>query len=127
MDDKRFDEWPLFFAEDGNCKVQARENFDCGLLLTLIALKSRGMMKDRVFSITQTVYHGPYYMRYIISPARATLVDNDVVKAEASYVVFLTKPGGISEVYNVGRYIDELKKKATPVSSGVAFACTKAS
>lgn len=111
LDDKRFDDWPQFFTEDGHYKVQARENFDRGLPLALIALESRGMMKDRVFGITQTIYHGPYYMRHIVSPARITSQEGDVVKAEANYAVFRTKPGGVSEVYNVGRYIDEIIKK----------------
>ena len=111
LDEKRFDDWPLFFTEDGHYKVQARENFDRGLPLALIALESRGMMKDRVYGITQTIYHGPYYTRHIVSPARIKLVKNDVVKAEANYAVFRTKPGNISEVYNVGRYIDEIIKK----------------
>ena len=111
LDDKRFDDWPLFFTEDGHYKVQARENFDRGLPLALIALESQGMMKDRVYGITQTIYHGPYYTRHIISPARITGHDGDVVKAEANYAVFRTKPSSISEVFSVGRYIDELIKK----------------
>ena len=111
LDNKRFEDWPLFFTEGGHYKVQARENFDRGLPLALIALESQGMMKDRVYGITQTIYHGPYYMRHIISPTRITSRDGDVIKAEANYAVFRTKPGGVSEVYNVGRYVDELIKK----------------
>ncbi|MES2360179.1 MAG: aromatic-ring-hydroxylating dioxygenase subunit beta [Pseudomonadota bacterium] len=111
LDDKRFDDWPLFFVEDGHYKVQARENFDRGLPLALIALESQGMMKDRVYGITQTIYHGPYYMRHVISPARIVSLAGGVVRAEANYAVFRTKPGGVSEVYNVGRYIDEIIKK----------------
>ncbi len=112
LDDKRFNDWPLFFTEDGHYKVQARENFDRGLPLALIALESQGMMKDRVYGITQTIYHGPYYMRHIISPARIISHSGDDIRAEANYAVFRTKPGGVSEVYNVGRYIDELTKKS---------------
>jgi salicylate 5-hydroxylase small subunit len=111
LDEKRFDEWPEFFVEDGRYKVQARENFDRGLPLALMALESRGMMKDRVYGVTQTIYHGPYYMRHIISPARILSQEDGVIQAEANYAVFRTKPGGVSEVYNVGRYIDELIKK----------------
>lgn len=115
LDDKRFDEWPLFFTEDGHYTVQARENFDRGLPLALIALESQGMMKDRVYGITQTIYHGPYYMRHVISPSRimsyTTSQEGDVIQAHANYAVFRTKPGSISEVYNVGRYIDELIRK----------------
>lgn len=111
LDDKRFEDWPQFFTEDGHYKVQARENFDRGLPLALMALESQGMMKDRVYGITQTIYHGPYYMRHVIGPARVMGHDGDVIKAEANYAVFRTKPGSISEVFSVGRYIDELMKK----------------
>jgi salicylate 5-hydroxylase small subunit len=108
LDEKRFDDWPDFFLEDGHYKLQARENFDRGLPLALMAMESRGMMKDRVYGITQTIFHGPYYMRHIIGTARVLGVDGDVVSAETAYAVFRTKPGGTSEVYNVGRYIDTL-------------------
>lgn len=115
LDDKRFEEWPLFFTEDGHYKLQARENFDRGLPLALMALESRGMMKDRVYGVTQTIYHGPYYMRHIVGPAHISSPNADVIRAEASYVVVRTRPGGvgagISEVYNVGRYIDQLVRR----------------
>jgi salicylate 5-hydroxylase small subunit len=111
LDEKRFDDWPLFFTEDGHYKVQARENFDRGLPLALIALESRGMMRDRVYGITQTIFHGPYYTRHVISPARVTSCDTEIISAEANYAVFRTKPGSVSEVYNVGRYIDQIIKK----------------
>jgi salicylate 5-hydroxylase small subunit len=115
LDEKRFEDWPEFFVEDGRYKVQARENFDRSLPLALMALESRGMMKDRVYGVTQTIYHGPYYMRHIVSPARIlsreVSPEGELIKAEANYAVFRTKPGGVSEVYNVGRYIDELTQK----------------
>jgi salicylate 5-hydroxylase small subunit len=108
LDEKRFDDWPEFFLEDGHYKLQARENFDRGLPLALMAMESRGMMKDRVYGVTQTIFHGPYYMRHVVGAARVMAVDGDTMAAEASYAVFRTKPGGTSEVYNVGRYIDVL-------------------
>ncbi len=105
LDEKRFDDWPDFFVDDGQYKVQARENFDRGLPL---ALKSRGMMKDRVYGVTQTIYHGPYYTRHVVSPARVLSDQGGLVRAESNYAVFRTRPGDASEVYNVGRYIDEI-------------------
>jgi salicylate 5-hydroxylase small subunit len=111
LDDKRFDEWPLFFLEDGSYKVQARENFDRQLPLALIALESQGMMKDRVYGITQTIFHAPYYTRHVLSPCRVISADGDVIHAHTNYAIFRTKPGSISEVYNVGRYIDVIYKK----------------
>lgn len=111
LDEKRYNDWPEFFVEDALYKVQARENFDRQLPLALIALESKGMMKDRVYGITQTIYHGPYYMRHVVSPAMVMEQDDGVVRAQANYAVFRTKPGSVSEVYNVGRYIDELVRE----------------
>jgi salicylate 5-hydroxylase small subunit len=111
LDERRFDDWPAFFLEDGHYKVQARENFDRKLPLALIALESRGMMKDRVYGITQTIYHGPYYTRHVVSPAQLLGAGgNGRIRAQTHYAVFRTRPGDASEVYNVGRYIDEIER-----------------
>ena len=110
LDERRFDDWPGFFLEDGQYIVQARENFDRGLPLALIALESQGMMKDRVYGITQTIYHAPYYTRHVIGSAQVLSQDGGTVKAQAHYAVFRTRPGDSSEVYNVGRYIDEFER-----------------
>ena len=110
LDEKRFDDWPEFFLEDGRYTLQARENHERQLPLALMDLESKGMMKDRVYGITQTIYHGPYYTRHVVSPARVLSVEGDVVTAQANYAVFRTRPAGVSEVYNVGRYIDEIMR-----------------
>ena len=108
LDERRFDAWPEFFLEDGRYVVQARENFDRGLPLALMALESRGMMKDRVYGITQTIYHGPYYTRHLVGPALLLQEQEGRIRAQANYAVFRTRPGDASEVYNVGRYLDEI-------------------
>ena len=110
LDERRFEAWPEFFLENGRYKVQARENFDRGLPLALIDLESRGMMKDRVYGITQTIYHGPYYTRHVVGPVQVLAADAIRLRAQAHYAVFRTRPGDASEVYNVGRYIDEFER-----------------
>jgi salicylate 5-hydroxylase small subunit len=118
LDEKRFTEWPEFFVDEGRYTVQARENFDRGLPLALIALESKGMMKDRVYGITQTIYHAPYYTRHVVSPAQVLAQEGDLLRAQTHYAVFRTRPGDSSEVYNVGRYVDEIVR--TP--AGLKFA-----
>ena len=110
LDERRFDDWPGFFLPEGRYTVQARENFDRKLPLALIALESQGMMKDRVYGITQTIYHGPYYTRHVVSPAQVLGQEGGRIRAQAHYAVFRTRPGDASEVYNVGRYIDEIER-----------------
>ena len=118
LDERRFDEWPGFFTEAGCYRVQARENFDRGLPLALIALESQAMMKDRVYGVTQTIFHGPYYTRHVVSPAQVLGEEGGLVRAQSHYAVFRTRPGDASEVYNVGRYLDEIAR--TP--AGLKFA-----
>jgi salicylate 5-hydroxylase small subunit len=118
LDERRFDDWIAFFTDQARYQVQARENFDRGLPLALIDLESQGMMKDRVYGITQTIYHGPYYTRHVVSPAQVLGREGDLVRAQAHYAVFRTRPGDASEVYNVGRYLDEIVR--TP--AGMKFA-----
>jgi salicylate 5-hydroxylase small subunit len=118
LDEKRFDDWPMFFVEEGRYKVQSRENFDRKLPLALIALESRGMMKDRVYGVTQTIYHAPYYTRHVVGPAQVLGEEQGLVRAQANYAVFRTRPGDASEVYNVGRYIDEIVR----TGDGLKFA-----
>jgi len=118
LDERRFEDWPVFFVPEGSYRLQARENFDRGLPLALMALESQGMMKDRVYGITQTIYHVPYYTRHVVGPAQVLAQDGDRVKTQAHYAVFRTRPGDSSEVFNVGRYIDEIVR--TP--DGLKFA-----
>ena len=122
LDEGRFEDWPEFFVDDASYKVQSRENFDRKLPLALIALESKGMMKDRVYGVTQTIYHAPYYMRHVVGPARVLSEDgslrNGVIRAQSNYAVFRTRPGDSSEVYNVGRYIDEIVR----TEGGLRFA-----
>lgn len=111
LDEGRYDDWPGFFLPEGRYTVQARENHERKLPLALIDLESQGMMKDRVYGVTHTIYHGPYYMRHVVGPARLLRSGaNGRIRAEANYAVFRTRPGDASEVYNVGRYIDEIER-----------------
>ena len=108
LDERRFDDWPEFFLPEGSYTVQARENFDRKLPLALIALESQGMMKDRVYGVTNTIFHAPYYTRHVLSPAQVLSQEGGRIRAQAHYAVFRTRPGDASEVYNVGRYIDHI-------------------
>jgi salicylate 5-hydroxylase small subunit len=71
-----------------------------------------------VYGITQTIYHGPYYTRHVLSPAQLLGEEGDRIRAQSHYAVFRTRPGDASEVYNVGRYIDEIVR----TSEGLKFA-----
>jgi salicylate 5-hydroxylase small subunit len=106
LDERRFADWPLFFAAQGRYTLRSRENHDRGLPLALMDLESPAMMQDRVYGISQTIYHQPYYTRHIVGMARVLRQGGNTAHAEAPYAVFRTFPAQASEVLQTGRYID---------------------
>lgn len=47
-------------------------------------------------------------MRHVVGPARVMSDEQGLVRAQTNDAVFRTRPGDSSEVYNLGRYIDEI-------------------
>ncbi|CAB3708517.1 aromatic-ring-hydroxylating dioxygenase subunit beta [Paraburkholderia rhynchosiae] len=110
LDNNELDKWPEFFTDQCVYKVQPRENFERGYPLATLSFESRGMLKDRVFGVTETIFHDPYYQRHVVSVPRIFEADAQRIRAEANYAVFRTKPDDISTVFNVGRYIDTIRR-----------------
>lgn len=118
VDSGDWDLWPEFFIEDCVYRVQPRENFERGFPLATLSFESKGMLRDRVYGIKETLFHDPYYQRHVVSPPILCGDDGTRIKAEANYAVFRTKLSALSTVYNVGRYRDQIVR--TP--EGLRFA-----
>ncbi|QAU35620.1 aromatic-ring-hydroxylating dioxygenase subunit beta [Janthinobacterium sp. 17J80-10] len=110
IDSEDWDQWVSLFSEECEYKVQPRENYERGFPLCTLALISRAMLKDRVYGITETLFHDPYYQRHVVGLPRILKVEGDVIEAEANYAVFRTKLSQESTVFSVGRYLDRLRK-----------------
>ena len=118
VDSGQWDLWPEFFTEQCVYKLQPRENYERGFPLATLLLTSKGMLKDRVYGISETIYHDPYYQRHVVGTPIVRKIENGRIHSEANYAVFRTKLDKESSVFNVGRYIDTLV--ATP--EGLKFA-----
>lgn len=108
LDDARFADWPDFFTDDCTYRIVPRENYDRGLPLSTLSFESKGMLRDRVYAVTETLFHEPYYQRHIVSGLLVRADDGDGFRVQANYVVIRTKAGAPSEVYNAGRYLDRI-------------------
>ncbi len=108
VDSGQWDLWPEFFTEQCVYKLQPRENFERGFPLCTLSFTSKGMLKDRVYGITETIYHDPYYQRHVVGAPIVRKVEDGRIYAEANYAVFRTKLDKESTVFNVGRYIDTI-------------------
>jgi salicylate 5-hydroxylase small subunit len=118
VDSGNWDLWPEFFTEQCVYKLQPRENHERGYPLCTLSFTSKGMLKDRVYGIKETLYHDPYYQRHVVGAPIVRKVEDGRVHIEANYAVFRTKLDKESRVFNVGRYLDVVEQ--TP--KGLKFA-----
>lgn len=106
VDSGDWDLWPEFFTEECSYRLQPRENHERGFALATLSFESKGMLKDRVYGIRDTLFHDPYYQRHVVGAPLVHKVEGDFIHSEANYAVFRTKLDALSTVFNVGRYID---------------------
>ena len=118
VDSGQWDLWPEFFTEECVYKLIPRENHERGFPLCTLSFNSKGMLKDRVYGIQETLYHDPYYQRHVVGAPVVRQVVDGRIHAEANYAVFRTKLDKESTVFNVGRYIDTI----VPTPEGLKFA-----
>ena len=117
LDERRYEDWIGLFAETCSYRLQPRENFDRNLPLCTLSFESKGMLRDRIYGIENTLFHQPYYQRHVIGPLQIGAVEAageaaaaDHWRVQANYSVFRTRRNELSEVFNVGRYIDTVAR-----------------
>jgi salicylate 5-hydroxylase small subunit len=118
VDSGNWDLWPEFFTEQCVYRLQPRENHERGFPLATLSFTSKGMLKDRVYGIKETLFHDPYYQRHVVGTPVVRSLDAGRFRCEANYAVFRTKLSDASTVFNVGRYIDTVVR----TSDGLKFA-----
>ena len=118
VDSGQWDLWPEYFTDDGVYRLVPRENHERGLPLATLAFTSKGMLRDRVYGIRETLFHDPYYQRHVVGLPVLRESAPGRWRCEANYAVFRTKLSEPSTVFNVGRTLDVIVR--TP--QGLKFA-----
>jgi salicylate 5-hydroxylase small subunit len=128
LDEARWDDWIALFADDCSYLLQPRENHDRGLPLATLRLESKGMLRDRIVGITETLFHAPYYQRHVIGPLRVLAAGTrgglEQIDVQAAYAVHRTRVHQPSEVFSVGRYLDRVVRD--PADGLLRFAAKRA-
>lgn len=106
LDDGPLDEWPDFFTDPCLYQLVARENHAAGRPLATLSFESRGMLRDRVYAVRETLFHQPYYQRHLVSGFRYRALAPERIAVEANYLVVRTKYDELPDVLSVGRYAD---------------------
>jgi salicylate 5-hydroxylase small subunit len=118
VDSGDWDRWPGFFTDDCVYRLVPRENHERGFPLATLSFESKGMLRDRVYGIRETLFHDPYYQRHVVGAPVVRTVADGRIHSEANYAVFRTKLSELSTVFNVGRYVDEVVR----TNEGLRFA-----
>jgi salicylate 5-hydroxylase small subunit len=98
--------WPEFFVDACSYRLVPRENHERGFPLATLAFESKGMLRDRVYGIRETLFHDPYYQRHVVGAPLVRAASDGRIESEANYAVLRTKLNELSTVFNVGRYVD---------------------
>jgi salicylate 5-hydroxylase small subunit len=106
------------FTEDCIYKLIARENHERGFPLATLMFESKGMLKDRVYGIRETLFHDPYFRHHEVGAPPVRKAEGDRFESEANYAVFRTKLSQASTVFNVGRNLHEIVR----MPEGLKFA-----
>jgi salicylate 5-hydroxylase small subunit len=138
LDERRFDDWAELFTEDCRYLLQPRENHERGLPLATMRLEGRGMLKDRAYGVTHTLFHAPYYQRHVFglprllsdtsgaAPGSTSLASTSPGSTrwqiEIAYSVFRTRMGEVSEVFSVGRHLDTVVREPGDPAGRLRFA-----
>jgi salicylate 5-hydroxylase small subunit len=118
VDSADWERWCEFFADDCVYKLIPRENHERDLPLATLSFESKGMLKDRAYAIRETLFHDPYYQRHVVGVPRVLRIEGDDLHVEANYAVFRTKLSELTQVFNVGRYLDTVVR----TDQGLKFA-----
>lgn len=108
LDNDQLERWPQFFTEDCHYSIVPKENFDAGLPIGMIYFDNRNMLEDRVTSLRHANIFESHTYRHMTSGLMLHASNEDEVQAESSYVVVQTLQNGESQVYQTGRYIDQI-------------------
>jgi salicylate 5-hydroxylase small subunit len=106
VDSGDWDLWPEFFVDACSYRLVPRENHERGLPLATLSFESKGMLRDRVYGIRETLFHDPYYQRHVVGAPLVRAAAPGRIESEANYAVFRTKLNALTTVFNVGRTID---------------------
>jgi anthranilate 1,2-dioxygenase small subunit len=108
IDDNKLEEWPGFFTDECIYKIISRENYSRNLPACVIYCDSKGMLKDRITAHRSANIYEPHVYNHLVSNIRIVDQQGDTYIVRANYAVFQTKQDGVTEVFSVGKYVDNV-------------------
>ncbi len=118
IDADELEAWPDFFTADCHYKITTAYNHAKGLPVGLIYAHNRAMLEDRVVALRKANVYEPQRYRHIVSTPRIkgggitgggiTGLAEDVIEAEAGFLVVRTMHDGTQDLFASGLYLDRI-------------------
>lgn len=108
IDNDELESWPEKFVDQCRYEVIPRENIEQNLPAMLIFCDSKAMLVDRVVSYRHANIYNLHYTRHVLGMPRILSAEGGVIKAQTNYAVFQTQLDGVSSLFQVGCYLDEI-------------------
>jgi anthranilate 1,2-dioxygenase small subunit len=113
LDNDRLEAWPTLFTEDCLYEIVPKENADMGLPIGIIYCNNQKMLRDRVVSLRNANIFEEHSYRHMTSGLCVIAEKDGVIETESNYVVIQTRTNGESEVYQAGKYYDQVVRTDT--------------
>lgn len=108
LDDGPLTDWPELFTEACLYRVVPRENFDADLPLAIMHCESRGMLRDRVRAVQETIMHESRYLRHHVTNVAPEADPRGGFRVQANYSVIEVLEDELPRILSVGRYLDRV-------------------
>jgi 3-phenylpropionate/cinnamic acid dioxygenase small subunit len=108
IDADELERWPSFFTDEAVYRITTAYNHARGLPIGIIYANNRRMIEDRVAALRNANVYEPQRYRHIVSAIRVRGRENDLVEAEASFLVVRIMADGAQDLFVTGRYLDRI-------------------
>ncbi len=108
LDDGPLSDWTEFFTEECLYLIQPRDNYDAGLPMAVVRCESRGMLRDRVTAVQETIMFEPRYLRHHITNIEADDASSEEFQVRANYSVIEVLNDDLPRILSAGRYLDTI-------------------
>lgn len=109
IDDQDVDRWPGYFTEDARYQITTRANYEANLPIGIMLCTSRAMMADRMLALNTANIFEPHTHCHILGPASYKENADGSIAARSNFTVIRTMQSGLSEVFAVGKYVDQIR------------------
>ena len=108
IDEDRLEEWPDLFTDACKYLVICRANHEAGMRQGVMYAASKGMLRDRVFSIRKANLFEAHRYRHVIGPVRVRSVEGGIAVARSHFIVARIMQDGTTSLFATGRYLDRI-------------------